>query len=191
MLSTQVRSPVSMKLPRKILVICLLSLATLTTLSGCRTADVNPDRPEANTGYVDFYAPGQSDLYWEVKQYDPNKGAFKTVFSRAKPLDGPFLRLATPPGRHQFRVTFLNRVVMEPAVVDVQVTSGMITPVRVELVDVGSTQVERREARLGLTVRRFGPGARVTSYPTDAHDVLATPQPAVPYQKKELARYPS
>ena len=43
---------------------------------------------------------------------------------------------------------------------------------------------------LGLTVRRFGPGVRITRTQANAHDVLATPQPAVPYQKKESARHP-
>jgi hypothetical protein len=178
-----------MKFLRKILAICLLSLATLTMIPGCRTANVNPAQAEAKTGYVDFYAPGGSDLYWEVKQYDAKAGTFKTVFSRAKPLDGPILRLSAPPGHHLFRITFLNRVILDPATVDVEAVNGRITPVRVELVKVGSTEVERREARLGLTVRRFGPGARVTSYPANAHEVLATPQPSVPYGKKELAQY--
>src|SRR4051794_38686863 len=106
-----------MKFPGKMLVIRLLLLAMLISIAGCRTANVNPGHAEANTGYVDFYAPGQSDLYWEVKRYDQKAGDFKTVFSRAKPLDGPILRLAAPAGHQQFRITFLNEVILHPATV--------------------------------------------------------------------------
>jgi hypothetical protein len=190
MLLAQAHSQGSRKFLGRIFALCLLSLTTLTMIPGCKTGAVNPAQAKANTGYVDFSAPGQGDLYWQVRQYDEKAGAFKTVFSRLKPLDGPILRLATPPGHQRFQITFLNRVVENPATVDVEVLNGMITPVRVELIEVGSTKLERREARLGYTVRRFEPGARVTSSEASAYDVLAKPQPSVPYRKKASAHYP-
>src|SRR6266568_1883024 len=88
---------------------------------GCASPNVNPSAPRANTGYVDFYEESGNTLAWDVRRFDTAANEFKTVFSELGSTDDGMLRLAFAPGHQRFRVTFLNRVIAEPALLDVEV----------------------------------------------------------------------
>src|SRR6266481_4554145 len=102
---------------------------------GCASANVNPQVPRANTGYVDYFADSGEDLYWEVQQFDASTQQFKKTFSRPDAAKDGFLRLAFRPGHYQFRISFLNQVITQPAFVEVDILDGLITPVRVQLTE--------------------------------------------------------
>jgi hypothetical protein len=53
-----------------------------------------------------------------------------------------------------FQVTFLNRVVVQPALVQVEVVDGLVTPVTIALIPSGTMTVDQKQAlRLGATVK--------------------------------------
>src|ERR1051326_7654340 len=110
----------------------ILTLAIIFVMGvGCASKNVNPSVPKLRTGYVDCYAEPSSELWWDVQRFDPGANRFSTVFSELKPLEGRVLRLAFVPERHRLRVTFLNRLIAEPAVFEVNIREGQITPVRI------------------------------------------------------------
>jgi hypothetical protein len=111
-------------------------------LAGCANPNVNPPVAQADAGYVDFYTIGQGDLNWEVACFDERSQKYAVIFSEYKPLPGGVLRLALPPGRRRLRVTFLNRVIREPALCEVEVAAKMVTPVHIVLTEDAITQVE-------------------------------------------------
>ena len=176
--------------PYKTIPFLLLFALLAVWALGCATQNVNPPQACANTGYADFHADLAGELYWQVERFDDRAQGFKTVFSELDPPAGGFLRLAFAPGRHRLRVTFLNRVIAQPAEVEVEVQDGKITPVRVVLTSVGTTQVETREVSRGGTVRgRSGQRTRLGSDETVMYGLSAVTDPPVPYQLKELMPY--
>src|SRR6202142_3146173 len=118
-------------------------------VTGCASPNVNPPRARANTGYVDFYADSSGELSWQVARFDDHTQGFRSVFSEFEPPPGRALRLAFPPGHYLLRVTFMNCVVREPGLVEVDVKDGMITPVRVQLTETGETTVETKQTSVG------------------------------------------
>jgi hypothetical protein len=141
-------------------------------------------------GYVDFYSPGHTNLYWSVKRSDPGTGTFKTVFSKLKPLPDGVQRLELDPGPQQFEITILNRLIQTPLTLQVPVQEGMVTPVKVELVHVGEVAVQRKEEDLpGPTVtgRRK---TRFSSQPGSLERLVASVQPPLPYRPREQEKYP-
>lgn len=158
--------------------------------TSCATTNTNPPVAKPHTGYVDFYSPGNPPLSWEVKRWDPKADAFKTVFSKVKPLPGGVLRLESAPGLQRFQITFLNRVVQTPAVTEVRVEEGMVTPVKVELLALGQTSVVSKEQEVGANIQGAG---RKTQYSTQAgtvNQLVASAQPPMPYRPQEQTRYP-
>ena len=113
-----------------------LSLASLLAF-GCASQNVNPPKPQAHTGYIDFIAD-EDDLSWHVQQVDKS-GKLKDVIAHYSPLNDRILRLAFKPGQYQLRVTFFNHIVKEPGVVDLEVKAGLIPPVRVQFAEAGTT----------------------------------------------------
>ena len=100
------------------------------------------------------------------------------------------MRLAFAPGHYHLRVTFINCVVREPGLVEVEVRDGLITPVHVALVPDGTTQVETKETRVGGTFKgRYGRGTKFGSDDSTMFRVSAEAKPAVPYQLKEQMPY--
>jgi hypothetical protein len=119
--------------------------------AGCDSPHVKPPQARVNTGYVAFYADSTAGLSWDVAQFDEPSQSYQRVFSELEPPQGGVLRLAFTPGHHRLRVTVLNRVIAEPALLDVEVTDGRITPVHVALTESGVTSVQTKETSRGGT----------------------------------------
>jgi hypothetical protein len=165
-------------------------VATVLLVAGCASTNVNPSRAHAHTGYVDFHADGLDELSWQVERFDEHKQTFRRIFSELDPPAEPALRLAFPPGRYRFKVRFLNRVVSEPGVIDVEVKNGMITPVRVELIAAGESSVQTKRTNPGGTAYgRFGRRTRIRYNEAAMYRVSAEAQPSVPYQTKAWTSY--
>ena len=83
------------------------------------------------------------------------------------------------------QVTFLNRVVSEPGLVEVEVVDGKVTPVHVTLISVGTTSVQRKEQRVGTTVKGYsGRTTKVTNNESVMFRVAAVAAAPLPYQPK-------
>jgi hypothetical protein len=162
----------------------------LALITGCASANVNPARARAKTGYVDLYGDSSGELSWQVARFDDRTGNFKSVFSEFEPPPGRALRLAFPPGHYRLRVTFINCVVRQPGLVEVEVKDGMIAPVHVALNPDGTTQVETKKTRVGGTFKgRYGRGTKFGSDESAMYRVSAEAKPVVPYQLKEKMPY--
>jgi hypothetical protein len=75
--------------------------------------------------------------------------------------------------------------VLEPALVEVEVKDGMITPVRLELTEAGVTTLETKQTRVGSTAYgRYGRRTKIESSETPTYRVRAFPQPPQPYRLK-------
>ena len=169
----------------------LLMLAAAGLLvAGCASPNVNPPHARAKTGYVDFYADSSGELSWEVARFDARTQGFKSVFSELEPPPGRVLRLAFPPGHYRMRVTFMNRVVREPGLVELEIKDRLITPVHVALIPDGTTQVETKKTRVGGTFKgRYGRGTKFGSDESTMYRVSTEAQASVPYQAKEQMPY--
>jgi hypothetical protein len=154
--------------------------------AGCVTTNVNPPQAQANTGYVDFHADGGDELFWQVERFEEPSQSYNKVFSElAAPKDG-CLRLAFKPGNHRLRITFLNRVVVQPAEVDVAVTDGKIIPLRVTLTPEGTTLVQTKGYSPGGTAKgHYGLRSKYGSEETVRFRLSAMTAPPAPYQPKE------
>ena len=168
----------------------LAAIAALSLLAaGCATKSVNPAQARANTGYVDFHAASSDELSWSVARFDEQRQDFQTVFSELDPPQDGVLRLAFKPGRYQFQITFLNRVITKPAELEVAVEDGRVTQVRVTLADAGTTQVRTKEVSRGGTGYGYGRRTRIGSDETTMHSLSAEAGTSVPYQPKEQMPY--
>ena len=158
--------------------------------AGCASPNVNPKLPRVNTGYVDFFADSEEDLYWEVRQFDASSQQFKTAFSTFHaPKDG-FVRLAFPPGHYQFQITFLNQTIAQPALVEVEVLDSRITPVRVELNKAGVTTIQTKRTSVGGTVYgRYGRRTKIGGSEAASYKVTALPQPPQSFLPKQQMPY--
>lgn len=155
-------------------------------LGGCASRNVNPTKAKANTGYVDFQADSSSDLSWDVARFDERSQTFRSIFSEVEPPQHGVLRLALPPGHCRLRVTFLNRVIAEPAEIEVEVQDGKITPVRVTLTAAGASQVRTEEESRGGRARgSYGRRTKVGSVEMAMYNVSAVAAPPVAYRPKE------
>jgi hypothetical protein len=125
-----------------------------------------------------------------VARFDDRMQNFKNVFSELDPLPDEVLRLAFAPGRHRLRVTFLNRVITQPAEIEVEVQDGKITPVRVALTSAGVALVETRETSRGGTARgRYGRRTKIDSDETVMYGISTVADQPVAYQLKERMSY--
>jgi len=168
-----------------------IALAMLMFIAfGCASANVNPPRAPADTGYVDLYSTTDAGLCWDVREGGTSGTHFRTVFSDVKPVQGDVLRLAFAPGNHRLRVTFLNRAVKNPTEADVAVENGKITPLRVTLTELSSTTVLSKQTTMGGTPA--GRGGRRTKINSDESMMFAisaiTGHP-IPYQPKQQMPY--
>jgi hypothetical protein len=159
-------------------------------VTGCASPNVNPPQARAKTGYLDLYTDSSGELSWEVGRFDDRTKTFDSVFSELKPLPDRVLRLAFAPGHYRMRVTFLNRVVSEPGVVEVEVKDGLVTPVRVRLAAAGETMVQTKEVSGGGTA--FGRYGRRTKFHYDdtaTYRVSSEADAPLPYRVKEQMPY--
>ena len=170
------------------------TLAALAAVSlfaiGCASPNVNPTQARAKTGYVDFYADSSGELSWQVARFDDHTQGFRSVFSELEPPPGRVLRVAFPPGHYRMRVTFMNCVVREPGLVELEVKDGMITPVRVQLTEAGETTVQTKQTSVGGTA--YGRYGRRTKFSNDAaatYRVSAEANEPMSYQVKERMPY--
>jgi hypothetical protein len=175
--------------PRITLAILLFAVAALFA-AGCASPGVNPSKPRANMGYVDFYSDSSGELGWGVACFDDHNQAFKPVFSEIEPLPGRVLRLAFAPGHHRVRISFLNLAVREPAEFEVVVLDGMVTPVHVVVTADGTIQMENREQRFGTTARgRYRHATTVSISRTALHRISVETNVPRSYTPKEQMPY--
>ena len=169
----------------------LLTFLIFGLLSGgCASRNVNPKQARANTGYVDFHVDSTSDLSWEVARFDERSQTFQRVFSELEPPQYGILRLALPPGHCRLRVTFLNRVIAQPAEIEGEILDGKITPVRVTLTAAGVGLVRTEQESLGGRARgHYGRRTKVGSVESAQYSVTAVADPPVAYQLKERMPY--
>lgn len=168
---------------------CLLAAGVMLLAAGCASPNVNPSKPRAGMGYVDFYA-GDPDLNWQVECYDNDSKSFRTAYAELKPPGEGILRLAYAPGEHLFRIAFLNRVLISAAEIKVNVEAGRIIPVRLSLTEASSVQVETRTYSYGTTFRGgYGRRAHIQTKETKAYDATATAGAPLAYQPKEKMNY--
>ncbi|HEY1787374.1 MAG TPA: hypothetical protein VGJ73_04430 [Verrucomicrobiae bacterium] len=168
----------------KLLIVCLLALNTLLW-AGCASSNVNPAVPRHDMAYVDFYAAGTNDLYWDVTDTTSNK----KVFSEFRPLRESILRLAFKPGHYQFQVTFPNRVIAAAGMADVDVHNGMVTPVMVTLLPMDAVVVQSKTLEAGTSYARYRRRTKTSQTQTVNYKIITEPQPPLPYRRKELMPY--
>ncbi len=169
------------------LLLSVLLIAALLAL-GCASTNVNPAVPKMNTGYVDFYADDSAEFSWDIQRLDGTSST--KIFYDVDPLQNRVLRVAMAPGQYRLRVTFLNYVITEPALLDLVVQDGHITPVHVSFTEAGVSSVRTKEtSRGGTAYGRHGRRTSIDSYESKAYRVSATPQPPVPYRPKEQMPY--
>ena len=172
--------------PRKPTPLWLLTLAAVALwVAGCASPNVNPPHARANTGYVDFRAEPADEYCWEVLRFDDRKQTFRNYYSELDiPPDG-VLRLAFAPGHHRLRVTFLNQVVVEPAIVEVEVADGKVTPVRLTMRNAGTGLVETRELSHGGTAKgRYGRRVQIGNKESKLYRLTAVAEASVAYQPR-------
>lgn len=137
-------------------------------------------------GYVDFYATEL--LSWQIAELGAGTGDARKVFDDYTPVS--ILRVAFPPGRHRLQVNLLNRITAEPTVAEVDVQDGMVTPVRISLVEMGETLVETRSIRVqGTYYGRYGRATRLRNEETSIYQIVTEPQPSVGYKVKSQMPY--
>lgn len=168
--------------------VIMLILASLAG-AGCSTPDVNPAVAKPKTGYVDFYTDSSLGLSWEVKREGETSGEMQAVFSEFKPVEGTILRLATPPGSHQFQVSINNRVTEGPQKVLVEVADGKVTPVHVTLTTSGSANVDRKVYGFRPSSKGYGRGTKIVSGQNEVFQIGAIAETPKAYQPKERMPY--
>ncbi len=156
---------------------------------GCASNNVNPATARSGTGYVDVYAMNDAELSWGIDRLESDGGR-KSVFSEFDPVKESILRLAFKPGHHRLSVTIINRPVLTRGTVEVEVSDGMVTPVSVTLVDVGTGQVLSKQTRVGTAATgRYGRSIWKRSQDTQLFRLQAEAGAPLPYQPKSQMPY--
>jgi len=167
----------------------LILIAGAYLLTGCASHNVNPPVARADTGYVDFYTGVEDGLNWEVARFDERARKYVVVFSSFSSLPDGVLRRAFPPGKHQLRVTFLNCVVREPSVLEVDVVAGMVTPVHVVLTDDGVTHVQGQGQNASRSVKDSEQQVSSTADESVMHRISTVVNAPMPYRVKAQMPY--
>jgi len=149
---------------------------------------VNPAVARPHTGYVDFYAENDTDLSWSIAKLEAD-GSSKKVFFEFDPLPEPVLRLALKPGHYRLSITIINRPILGPGIIDVDVRDGRVTPVRVTLIDAGTGAVVAKESRVRGTAYGYGRGTKITASEAQVLRVQTEAGTPLPYQTKSLMPY--
>jgi len=159
-------------------------------MTSCASPNVNPPQARANTGYVDFYADAPDEFAWQVEEFDNDNQSFKRLFSDFEPPPGRILRLALSLGPHRLRIASMNYFTRGPAVVDVEVKDGMVTPVHLSLIVEGTGRVERKEQQLRATAKGYyGRASKIHTDESAIFRITAEASAPVPYQVKERTAY--
>jgi hypothetical protein len=172
----------------------LAFMALCLLVAGCASPNVDPAHAKPHTGYLDLYADSSS-LCWEVDQLNDKDSNGKVIYQEFGFRPERILRLAFKPGQYHLQISFLNKVIAEPADVGVTVQDGMITPVQVTLDQTGKILVETRSSGTqGTYYGRFGRARRLHDNEAGMYHVSAEPQSPVPYRPKAqmpFANFPS
>jgi hypothetical protein len=164
--------------------------AVLLLAFGCASPNVNPPVPRPNTGYLDFYSGTGEDLAWEIQTFDAGANRYVTAFFDVNPPRERVLRLAFRPGRLRVRVTVLNRAIMQPADIELEVRDGKITPVRVELKEDGKSTVDTKRESLGGTVYGgYGRRTKIRAVETTLYTISPSAGAPVDYRPKDQMPY--
>jgi hypothetical protein len=126
----------------------LVAVAALT--AACSSTRSVP-RVKPGHGLVRIAAPGETNISWQVQRLDPKEARYRVCFSELEPQ--PEVVVALPSGPQQLRITALNRVVIQPAVIEVTVTEERPVFVRVVLQPVAEAAVQTRIERYRPTFR--------------------------------------
>jgi hypothetical protein len=164
--------------------ILLVAAAAIFT-GGCASPDVNPPIAKPRTGYVDFYTDDDSGLCWEIRELEKDQVHGRTLLAEFRARTNEIVRLAFAPGEYRFSVTFLNRAIAQPALAQVKVIEGKITPVQVILNEEGKVLIETRETRMGASYARTGRTTKVRASEGALFRVKAEVQQPMAYQPKE------
>ena len=125
-----------------------------------------------------------------MSRFDDRAQSFKNVFSEWDLPPGRVLRLAFRPGHYRLRVTFTNRAVQEPGLIEVEVQDSLITPVHVQLTEAGVATVETKQTSVGGTVYgRYGRRTKFGSSESALYRVSATADEPAPYQLQQQMPY--
>jgi hypothetical protein len=167
----------------------ILAVAGCLALNGCGTNSPNPHSPKPNTGYVDFYTDSSLDLTWQVKRRDEANSELRTVLSDYQPVQGTILRLAAPPGNHQFQIWIVNRITTGPQDVKVPIENGQVTPVHVTLTPAGTNFVQNKVYGFRPSAKGYGRGTKITREEERVYDTAAVAEKPQPYRVKEQMPY--
>jgi len=157
--------------------------------AGCASHDVNPAKPKATVGYVDFYTDSYQRLSWRVKRAEEQNGDMVEVFLKYTPLEGNILRLAAPAGTNLFEVWFMNQLTTGPEPVLVPVANGKVTSVRVTLSPTKSGVVRTETYEYRTTRRGVRQVARNSSADQQALEIDLAASPPQDYRPKEEMPY--
>jgi hypothetical protein len=146
--------------------------------------------PSSREGaFVDFYVDSDDELCWFVAQAPQSAGPFKKVFYQTTPQPGRVLRLPVRPGQSFFRVSLVNRVVVETTPVEVTTVPGQVTPVAIVLTPAGAVQVQRDELGAHATVRGTIRTRRLEYGPDQSYRLAGHPESPVPFQTIDQMPY--
>ena len=160
----------------------LFAFSLLLTLGlGCASQNINPHAARPETGYVDIFDPEGRPFSWDIR----NARGGRSLYTEFKPRTG-IVRFALSPGAYELTITILNTTISEPAIVQVQVVDGQLTPVSVRLSEEGTTEVQRAHTQVpGRYTRR----TKVTAEKAQTYRIKADVLPPMPYRPKEQVPY--
>ena len=142
---------------------------------GCASPNVDPGTAKKGRGYADFYVNDPAPMSWEIWQLDQAGNRTRTLFYDPEPIQNKILRLEFAPGVYRLRVTLLNQVITVPAILEISVEDGRITPIQFTLVPAGETEVETRERSTGSTYAgRYGRRTKIGSYDAQMYQLSPT-----------------
>ena len=139
--------------------------------------------------FVDFHIDSDDEICWFVAQAPQASGPYKKVFYQTTPHPGRVLRLPVRPGSSFFRVSLVNRVVIETTPMEVTTLPGQITPVAIVLTPAGAVQVQRDELGAHATVRGTIRTRRLEYGPDQSYRLTGLPESPVPFQTIDQMPY--
>jgi hypothetical protein len=152
-----------------------------TIWPGCASHNVDPPVARAQTGYIDIFDPEGRALSWEIRDVRGQRSLYTEYKAKSE-----IVRLALPPGSYALKITVLNAAISNPATSEVQVVDGKVTPVRVRLLENGTTQVESKHTQVpGRYTRR----TKITVDETQNFRLEAEALPSIAYSPKEQVPY--
>ena len=170
--------------------VALLALLAALSLTGCQSSDVNPTHAHSHKGYVDFYNDSAELLCWQIDRFDNHAQDYSQIFWSVEPPANTILRLPFKPGSYRFSITILNRDIISPAEVEVQVVDGKITPVHVTFTEKGTAAVRGTTTSAGGTV--YGTYGRRTKFRYNeaaTYNVSAASAEPIAYRPKSEMPY--